>query len=223
MPDIRSEFKKRADKLLTIFRDGNLPIDWLTLQLVNEFEDASNEELDYVDTELIKTTPGVSKRVRDVLKGKLLWKERHGKAGKTKKSKEDKETDQLDSFVDNASPKFREVDPAFRKALDDLFRPSGASGQRREEAKPQSTGRSFNPFVGKHDHTAWKTAPGYLQQDCAELSLNWPCTFEQAKKAHKEAARRTHPDCGGTSADFDRVQKAWNNIQHYFEVRNKWA
>jgi hypothetical protein len=54
--------------------------------------------------------------------------------------------------------------------------------------------------------------PLAVQQDLAVLGLTWPTTEDAVKTAYRELAKQHHPDRGGNSKDFMKVQAAHDRV-----------
>jgi len=48
------------------------------------------------------------------------------------------------------------------------------------------------------------------------LGVQYPCTLEVARQAFLSLAKKLHPDQGGTSEGFIRLNKAWDEAQVEF-------
>ena len=58
--------------------------------------------------------------------------------------------------------------------------------------------------------------PLSVRDDLSILGLSWPCAWEEVQRAYRAEVMRTHPDRGGSSEEFIRVEEAYQRLQQNF-------
>jgi hypothetical protein len=83
---------------------------------------------------------------------------------------------------------------------------SGGSSSRSRD------GRSYRSARDKSDPFS-KRRPPPLEEDFEVIGSKRGASFEQARQAHKDAARKHHPDAGGDPEVLKRVNAGWDRVR----------
>jgi hypothetical protein len=61
-------------------------------------------------------------------------------------------------------------------------------------------------------HGLWGGGVGPIRDDLRMLGLSWPCSREEIKAAYRRLALQTHPDRGGSTEAFRRINEAYERL-----------
>ena len=86
---------------------------------------------------------------------------------------------------------------------------SGSSGYRGHD------GRSHNSDRNKSDPFSRRRPPP-IEEDFEAIGSKRGASFEQARQAYKDAARKYHPDSGGDPEVMKRVNAAWARVKRTY-------
>jgi hypothetical protein len=109
-----------------------------------------------------------------------------------------------------AAERRRQAEERLRQSVADLEETMRRIYGRRQAHSDFGTIR----FVPMPDHAA----------DARTLGVAWPCTSAELKSAYRRLAKATHPDRGGSSEEFRRVNEAYERLQvAAVEARGAWV
>jgi hypothetical protein len=121
--------------------------------------------------------------------------------------------------------------PGHGRSFDDFVREFQSSSRRggktsaQSQKEAQDAARRARQGAGSYTDTSgtqatkpWSAAPGYLHVHLAILELGWPVSRDDAKAKHREMAKKSHPDVGGSTAAFQKVQLAWETLDNYYAM-----
>ena len=77
------------------------------------------------------------------------------------------------------------------------------------------SGRSYGSDRNKSDPFSRRRPPP-IEEDFETIGSRRGVTFDEARQAYKDAARKHHPDQGGDPEVMKRVNAAWERIKQSF-------
>jgi hypothetical protein len=113
----------------------------------------------------------------------------------------------------------REEEQVRRRAEEDRRRQRAAEEERRRAADEEQRRSSTRIHYSSRTQSVAERMNNGSPVDWAELlGVPFPCTPEELKRAHREAARRHHPDVGGDT----EMMKAVNIAKERIEKQLEW-
>ena len=76
-------------------------------------------------------------------------------------------------------------------------------------------GRSYSSDRNKSDPFSSRRPPP-IEEDFEVIGSKRGASFEQARQAYKDAARKHHPDAGGDPEVMKRVNAAWDRVRRTY-------